>query len=300
MNQMDVRKPFPEQLKIYQAAVESALEQSLKGFPCRQQKVIEAMRYSLLGGGKRIRAILVLEFARLGGVTMEQAMPAACAMEMIHAYSLIHDDLPCMDDDDLRRGKASCHIQFGEAAALLAGDGLLTCAFETLCRAADSFPAGRVLAAVQKLSQYAGYRGMIGGQMIDLESEGKKIDAKTLEEMYALKTGALLKAACASGCLLSGREDLVPAAEEYAQYLGLAFQIVDDILDITGDQALLGKPIGSDSQNDKNTYVTLWGLDKAKKLAKECTQKAQSQLIGLGAAPGFLEDLTDALLSRLQ
>lgn len=300
MSQMDVRKPFPEQLKIYQAAVEIGLDQSLKEFPCRQQKVLKAMRYSLLGGGKRIRAILVLEFARLGGVTMERAMPAACAIEMIHAYSLIHDDLPCMDDDDLRRGKASCHIQFGEAAALLAGDGLLTCAFETLCRAAESFPAGRVLAAIQRLSQYAGYCGMIGGQMIDLESEGKKIDAKTLEEMYALKTGALLKAACASGCLLSGREDLVPAAEEYAQYLGLAFQIVDDILDITGDQALLGKPIGSDSQNDKNTFVTLFGLDKAKKLAKEYTKKAQNQLIGLGAAPGFLEDLTDALLNRLQ
>ncbi len=300
MNQMDVRKPFSEQLKIYQAAVENALDQSLKEFPCRQQEVLEAMRYSLLGGGKRIRAILVLEFAKLGGVTMEQAMPAACALEMIQAYSLIHDDLPCMDDDDLRRGKASCHIKFGEATALLAGDGLLTCAFETLCRAANSFPAQRVLTAIQKLSQHAGYRGMIGGQMIDLKSEGKKIDEKTLEEMYTLKTAALLKAACASGCLLSGRADLVPAAEEYAQYLGLAFQIVDDILDITGDQALLGKPIGSDSQNDKNTYVTLLGLEKAKELAKECTQKAQNQLIGLGAAPGFLENLTDVLLNRLQ
>ncbi len=300
MSQANVRKSFPEQFKIYQSAVEKGLDQSLKVFPCRQRKVLEAMRYSLLGGGKRIRAILVLEFARLGGVLMEQAMPAACAIEMIQAYSLIHDDLPCMDDDDLRRGKASCHIQFGEATALLAGDGLLTCAFATICRAADCFPAQRILAAIQKISEYAGYHGMIGGQMIDLESEGKKIDPKTLEEMYSLKTSALLKAACTSGCLLAGREDLVPAAEAYAQYLGLAFQIVDDILDITGDQALLGKPVGSDSQNEKNTFVTLFGLNQAKEMAKEYTQKAQYQLTCLGAKQSFLEDLTDALLNRLQ
>ncbi len=300
MNQMNMRKPFPDQLKAYQLAIEEGLDQSLKQFSCPQQRVLEAMRYSLLGGGKRVRAILTLEFARIGGVPIEQAMPAACAIEMIQAYSLIHDDLPCMDDDDLRRGKPSCHIQFGEATALLAGDGLLTCAFETLCQAADYFPAQRVLAAVRYLSEYAGYRGMIGGQMIDLDHERRKIDRETLEQMYLLKTGALLKAACVSGCLLAGREDLVPTAEKYAQYLGLAFQIVDDILDITGDQAIFGKPIGSDSQNHKNTFVTLFGLDKAEELAKEYTQNALHQLACLGAAPIFLEDLTNTLLNRLQ
>ncbi len=158
MSQTNRKKIFLNQWKAYKGVIEEALSQALEGSSCCQEKVIEAMRYSLLGGGKRIRAILVLEFARMGGVSVQQAMPVACALEMIHAYSLIHDDLPCMDDDAMRRGKPSCHIQFGEAIALLAGDGLLTCAFETAFRAADDLPAPRVLAAAKRLSECAGYR----------------------------------------------------------------------------------------------------------------------------------------------
>ncbi|MGN0625009.1 MAG: polyprenyl synthetase family protein [Oscillospiraceae bacterium] len=300
MSQTNRKKTFPEQWKTYREEIEKALDQALSQASCRQEKVIEAMRYSLLGGGKRIRAILVLEFAQLGGVSMRQAMPVACALEMIHAYSLIHDDLPCMDDDALRRGKPSCHIQFGEATALLAGDGLLTCAFETAARAADELPAENVLAVEKKLSACAGYRGMIGGQVIDLESEGKAIDLETLEEMYQLKTGALLEASCVSGCLLAGQEEKIKTAENYARFLGLAFQIVDDILDVTGDPSLLGKPVGSDEANHKNTFVTLLGLEKAQEIAKSYTEKALRQLEMLGAAESFLTDLTDALLNRLQ
>lgn len=299
MSQTNRKKIFLNQWKAYKEVIEEALSQALEGSSCCQEKVIEAMRYSLLGGGKRIRAILVLEFARMGGVSVQQAMPVACALEMIHAYSLIHDDLPCMDDDAMRRGKPSCHIQFGEAIALLAGDGLLTCAFETAFRASDDLPAPRVLAAAKRLSECAGYRGMIGGQVIDLESEGKKIDVHTLEKMYRLKTGALLEASCVSGCLLAGCEDKIASAENYARFLGLAFQIVDDILDVTGDQSLLGKPVGSDAANHKNTFVSLFGLEKSRSMAKSYTEKALHQLELLGEAEGFLADLTDALLNRL-
>ncbi|MCI5809701.1 MAG: polyprenyl synthetase family protein [Oscillospiraceae bacterium] len=294
------KKSFQEQWKTYREEIEEALDRALPKTSCRQEKVIEAMRYSLLGGGKRIRAILVLEFARLGGISMRQAMPVACALEMIHAYSLIHDDLPCMDDDALRRGKPSCHIQFGEATALLAGDGLLTCAFETAAQAADELPAANVLAVEKRLSACAGYLGMIGGQVIDLESEGQPIDLETLEQMYRLKTGALLEASCVSGCLLAGQEEKIATAENYARFLGLAFQIVDDILDVTGDPSLLGKPVGSDEANHKNTFVTLLGLEKAQEIAKSYTEKALRQLEMLGAAESFLTDLTDALLNRLQ
>lgn len=300
MSQMNQKKTFPEQWKVYKETIENALDRSLLQIPCRQEKVIEAMRYSLLGGGKRIRAILVLEFAKLGGLPEKQAMPVACAVEMIQAYSLIHDDLPCMDDDAMRRGKPSCHVQFDEATALLAGDGLLTCSFETAVQSADYLPASRVLAVVKKLSECAGYQGMIGGQVIDLASEGKKIDEQALEEMYRLKTGALLEAACVSGCLLAGREDEVSSAENYARFLGLAFQIVDDILDVTGDQSLLGKPVGSDAANQKNTFVTLLGMEKSREIAKSYTEKALCQLSKLGVADGFLVNLTNALLNRPQ
>lgn len=294
------KKSFQEQWKTYREEIEEALDRALPKTSCRQENVIEAMRYSLLGGGKRIRAILVLEFARLGGISVRQAMPVACALEMIHAYSLIHDDLPCMDDDALRRGKPSCHIQFGEATALLAGDGLLTCAFETASQAADELPAANVLAVEKRLSACAGYLGMIGGQVIDLESEGQPVDLETLEQMYRLKTGALLEASCVSGCLLAGQEEKIATAENYARFLGLAFQIVDDILDVTGDPSLLGKPVGSDEANHKNTFVTLLGLEKAQEIAKSYTEKALRQLEMLGAAESFLTDLTDALLNRLQ
>ncbi len=295
MKQMKTEKTLQQMLSDYKNEVESALDRAVSLSDCRQKEVIEAMRYSLLGGGKRLRAVLVLEFARLGEIDPVLAMPAACAIEMIHAYSLIHDDLPCMDDDDMRRGKPSCHICYGEATALLAGDGLLTAAFQTLAKAAQSLPAQRVLDCVSVLSEAAGYQGMIGGQVIDLAG----IDKESMEEMYRMKTGALLRASCVMGCLLAGRRDLVEAAEQYAENLGLAFQIVDDILDVTGDPALLGKPVGSDADNEKKTSVTLYSMEKAKEMADRYTAEARCRLEQLGA-DGFLQELTDSLLNRLQ
>ncbi len=240
--------------------------------------VIDAMNYSVSIGGKRIRPCLTLEFARICGGNQQAAINMACAVEMIHTYSLIHDDLPCMDNDDLRRGKPSCHIKFGEATALLAGDGLLTYAFSTAAATKNIKPE-YVSDCVYILSECAGINGMIGGQVIDLESEGKDIPYSVLETLCQLKTSRLLEAACKLGCVVSGADEgLISAASNYAKYLGLAFQIVDDILDIVGDTEKLGKPTGSDSENNKSTFVSLLGLEKAKLLAEEYTEKAIASL----------------------
>jgi len=261
----------------------------------------EAMRYSLLGGGKRIRGALILAFYRLYNDDVEVCLPFACAIEMIHAYSLIHDDLPCMDDDDMRRGKPSSHIAFSAATALLAGDALLTLAFELMSKAgADGdISAERVCKAIYCLAHNAGVSGMIEGQAIDLMLEGKAAETKIVERMYAKKTAALLTAASSIGCLLAGAgEAEINAAEDYATYLGMAFQITDDILDITGDEALLGKRIGSDSVRDKRTLVSLLGLDEAKTLADCYTAKAIEALESLSGDTSFLVELADMLAVR--
>ncbi len=239
--------------------------------------VISSMEYSLSAGGKRIRPFLVLEFAKLCGGSMENAMPFACAVEMIHTYSLIHDDLPCMDNDDLRRGKPTNHKVFGEAAALLGGDGLLTLAFETaLSEKAVSLNGYEKCAkAALCLAKYAGAVGMIGGQIIDLESENKIIPLETLQTMDKKKTGALIAAACVMGCISAGASnEQIKAAKGYAMNIGIAFQIVDDMLDVTSDTATLGKTVGSDFENNKSTYVSLLGLDECKKISSELTDKA--------------------------
>ena len=243
--------------------------------------VISSMEYSLSAGGKRIRPFLVLEFAKLCGGSETNAMPFACAVEMIHTYSLIHDDLPCMDNDDLRRGKPTNHKVFGEAAALLGGDGLLTLAFETaLSEKAISLNGYEKCAkAALTLAKYAGAVGMIGGQIIDLESENKKISLETLQIMDKKKTGALIAAACVMGCISAGAsEEQIQAAKDYAQNIGIAFQIVDDILDVTSDTETLGKPVGSDYENNKSTYVSLLGIDECRKISSELTQKAVEYL----------------------
>ena len=239
--------------------------------------VISSMEYSLSAGGKRIRPFLVLEFAKLCGGSEENAMPFACAVEMIHTYSLIHDDLPCMDNDDLRRGKLTNHKVFGEAAALLGGDGLLTLAFETaLSEKAVSLSGYEKCAkAALTLAQYAGAVGMIGGQIIDLESENKQVPLETLQIMDEKKTGALIAAACVMGCISAGASDeQIQAAKDYAMNIGITFQIVDDMLDITSDTATLGKTVGSDIENNKSTYVSLLGLDECQKISSELTEKA--------------------------
>ncbi|MCI5801175.1 MAG: polyprenyl synthetase family protein [Oscillospiraceae bacterium] len=288
---------FEQKLAGYQERVERALDRALTFEPCPQQAVIDAMRYSLLGGGKRIRAVLLLEFAGACGISEETAMPFAAALEMIHAYSLIHDDLPCMDDDDLRRGKPSCHIRFGEANALLAGDALLTHAFG-LAASAPELPPYRVMSAVEELARAAGAFGMIGGQVLDLESEGREIDEMRLLSIHRLKTGALISAGPVMGCILGGALSRVPAAREYGAALGLAFQIVDDILDVTGIEQLLGKPIGSDRDNIKTTTVSLYGLERARRLADELTDQADALLDHFGFSDGFMSWLTCSLAHR--
>lgn len=258
--------------------------------------VSQAMRYSVENGGKRIRPCLMLEFCRLCGGDVKKTMPLACALEMIHTYSLIHDDLPCMDNDDFRRGKPSCHIQFGYEYALLAGDALLTLAFETALK--SQLPAEAVVKAVSELAKAAGWAGMVGGQVIDLQNEGKKVSVEEIEKMDALKTGELIRVACVIGCIAAGREDKIPYAEEFARCEGLAFQIVDDILDVTSDTQTLGKPVGSDSENDKCTYVSLLGLEKSKEIVSELTVKAKAALGGFEGETDTLVKFADSMETR--
>lgn len=262
--------------------------------------VHEAMKYSLSIGGKRIRPVLVLEFARLCGADVKKALPFAAAIEMIHTYSLIHDDLPCMDDDDMRRGMPSCHIKYGEEYALLAGDGLLTGAFGVVAKSetAKENPVAAV-EAIALLSDLAGANGMIGGQVIDLINEDKCACLDTLQTMDRLKTGALIKCACLLGVVCGGgNAEIRKAAQDFAENLGHAFQIVDDILDVTGNQQQLGKPIGSDAQSGKSTYVSILGLQKSKEYADELTDKAIASLSVFNEEGAFLKQLAERLIDR--
>lgn len=279
----------------YTEMINSAL---LRYLPDSDDIVSRAMKYSVGNGGKRIRPALVLEFCRVCGGDIESALPLACAVEMIHSYSLIHDDLPCMDDDDFRRGKPSCHIAFGEEYALLAGDALLTLAFETAAGA--HLPAQRVVSAVSELSKAAGWAGMVGGQVLDLQNEGRDdMTVNDLEKTDMLKTGELIRVSCELGCIAAGAgENERNAARAYAAGIGLAFQIIDDILDVTGDESALGKPIGSDESNDKQTYVSLLGIDKSKETAQRLTQSAISALDAFDADTSALEDFADSLIKR--
>lgn len=250
--------------------------------------VSQAMRYSIENGGKRVRPSLVLAFCELNGGDINKAMPLACALEMIHTYSLIHDDLPCMDDDDFRRGKPSCHVKFGYEYALLAGDALLTLAFETALKA--ELPATLVVKAVKELAAASGWAGMVGGQVIDLQNEGKKVNIEDVVRMYNLKTGELIRVACVIGCITAGALDMIPYATVYAHNIGLSFQIVDDILDITSDSQTLGKPVGSDELNEKCTYVSLRGIDESRQVVSVLTEEAK---IVLGSFKGDASALID-------
>ena len=264
-------------------------------------RVVEAMHYSLFAGGKRLRPILCLAGAEAVGGDALEAMPVACALEMIHTYSLIHDDLPAMDDDDLRRGQPTCHKKFDEATAILAGDGLLTEAFRIIAEAAPKF-SGReavLLEILQLVAQAAGYQGMVGGQMLDLMAEGRKITHKELETVHRLKTGALLTAAVRSGGLVAGgtRQE-VTLLTNYGEKFGLAFQITDDILDVEGDAAEMGKAVGADAKRRKATYPSLLGPDQAKTWAKKIVESAVADLTPLGERAAPLQDLALYLLVR--
>ena len=261
-----------------------------------QKEVVRAMRYSLENGGKRLRPVLVLEFCRVCGGDVEKALPFACAVEYIHTYSLIHDDLPCMDNDDLRRGKPSCHKNFSEATALLAGDALLTHAFE--CLTSADLSDGQISWAVALLAQNAGVCGMIGGQVLDLKFETVDPSINDLLTVHKLKTGALISAACLLGCIAADADDeMLSYASSFAYNLGIAFQIKDDLLDVYGDEALLGKPVGSDEENEKSTYVTMVGIENAEKDVEVLTDKAISYLSAFDDN-GFLKDLAEYLVTR--
>jgi len=258
----------------YTPLVEEGLKEYLKVLDTPQKKVYEAMAYSLFAGGKRLRPVIMMITATMLGKDAKSVMPFAVAMEMIHTYSLIHDDLPAMDNDDLRRGKPTNHKVFGEATAILAGDALLTEAFNIASSYnEDGVCKKSVLRAVNVLAKAAGASGMVGGQMIDIKSHNE--DLELLKYLHSLKTGAIIRASGVIGAILSGAtEEEIKAVDDYCFNLGIAFQIQDDILDVLGDEEVLGKPIGSDKDNFKSTYVTLCGIEKAKELSKEYTEKA--------------------------
>ncbi|HZJ78846.1 MAG TPA: farnesyl diphosphate synthase [Clostridia bacterium] len=257
-----------------------------------------AMRYSIQNGGKRIRPTLTLEFCRICGGKIENALDFACAVEMIHTYSLIHDDLPCMDDDNIRRGEPACHIKFGEEYALLAGDALLTLAFKTLMKCENVSAENKVRACVA-LSEAAGCNGMVAGQMMDLQNEGKGNNIANVKKTDELKTGALIKVSAILGCIAANAsEKQIKAASEYSSNIGLAFQIIDDILDVISDEETLGKPTGSDEENSKYTYVSFLGLDGAKSMAEELTDKAKSALQMFGENSQKLKKFADILAKR--
>lgn len=281
--------------------VEAALQELLPDdaiSALQRTSVVEAMRYSLEAGGKRIRPVLVLEFCKMFGGTEEQAMPAAAAIEMIHTFSLIHDDLPAMDDDDMRRGRPSCHKAFPEALAILAGDAMSIHAFSVLANSTALSDAQKVR-LIAELAEESGHHGMIAGQVLDMEQEGRAdVTVDQLKAMCAFKTGALIRVACRMGCIAANATDeQIKAADTYGSYLGLAFQIVDDILDVTSTTDVLGKPVGSDAEENKVTFVTLLGLEAAQKEAAALTEKAMAMLKTL-PNPEFLMALTQSLLSR--
>lgn len=274
------------------------IEKKLESSITADNSAAQAMKYSLLSGGKRIRPILLLEFYALCGGNGDSALNFAAALEMIHTYSLIHDDLPCMDNDDMRRGRPSCHKAFGEDTALLAGDALLTLAFKTAAET-DGIPADRVLKAIAVLAENAGISGMVGGQVEDLAFEKSGATIEQLRGMYLKKTSCLLSAAAVCGSILAGADDEeLKYAAEYAEKLGLAFQIIDDILDCTSDEKTLGKPIGSDEKNGKTTYVTLLGIDGAKAEAEQLSNEALTALCKIKGDNAALRELTADLLDR--
>ncbi|MBR3623135.1 MAG: polyprenyl synthetase family protein [Selenomonadaceae bacterium] len=278
--------------------VEKTLLEELREDSALNAKLSDAMKYSLMAGGKRLRPVLLMAAADAVKSDGDKFVTTGAAIEMIHTYSLIHDDLPAMDNDDYRRGKLTNHKVYGDGLAILAGDGLLTLAFEVMLRQKD-VDADKLVRVVREMSDAAGPNGMVGGQAIDLMSEGKLVSREVLREMHMAKTGALFKAAIRSGAILGGaNENQLEALTLYAEKFGLAFQITDDILDVEGDEKALGKPVGSDEKNQKSTYVTLLSLEEAKKLAIQTVDEALCALDDFGDEAEFLRELATYLLAR--
>lgn len=292
---------FKDYMKAKKSLIDQRLAQLVHTEVPQFQKLYDAMNYSLLAGGKRIRPILLLAAVEAMGRDSRPFLDIACALECVHTYSLIHDDLPAMDDDDLRRGKPTNHTVYGEAMAILAGDGLLTFAFELMARQTAIDPA-KLARCIAVFANAAGPAGMVGGQAFDVESEGNvSIGLEGLKLMHRSKTGVIFGAAIELACIL-GDADAVEekALMTYAMHMGLTFQITDDILDAVGDEETLGKPVGSDVKNHKATYVTIFSLDEARRQAKEAAQQAIDALAPLGDTAQFLKDLVAYMLVRVQ
>ncbi|MCH5304585.1 MAG: polyprenyl synthetase family protein [Ruminococcus sp.] len=284
-------------LQIIENALYGYIPKGLK----YEKNLVDSIEYSLKAGGKRIRPKLVLEFSRLCGGSDKSALPFACAIEMIHTYSLIHDDLPCMDNDDMRRGKPSNHKVFGEDIALLAGDALQSLAFDVMSQSStlENASAEACVRCINILSSYCGTVGMVGGQVIDLENENKIADLSSVTECNRKKTGALIKAACEMGCVCAGAdEEKILAARKFGENIGIAFQIVDDILDVTSSDEELGKPVGSDIDNNKSTYVSLLGVDECKKRVDKLTKDAIDALDCFDGNTSSLKQLALNLSNR--
>lgn len=291
---------LPEFFEEDRRAVDAALEELLPTETTRPASIHRAMRYSVFAGGKRIRPILSLEAGRVfrGTAPDRAALGVACAMELIHTYSLIHDDLPALDNDDLRRGQATCHKKFGEATAILAGDGLLTLAFETLSKA-EIEPARRV-AVIRTLAEAAGtVNGMVGGQVADLEAEGRSVEAAMLEYIHRSKTAALIRASVVAGALCAGAgEEEAGRMRRFGENIGWAFQVVDDILDVEESSAALGKTAGKDQAQRKATYPALYGLERSKQFAKELAATAVRELASFGERGERLRQVAEFLVVR--
>lgn len=293
---MDINKEIAEHTTQVEAIITKYLPKE-SGY---QKTVMEAMNYSFLAGGKRLRPMLMQETYRLFGGSSDIIEPFMAAIEMIHTYSLIHDDLPAMDNDDYRRGRKTTHVVYGEAMGILAGDALLNFAFETACKGLMQDVGNPAVArAVQILAQKAGIYGMLGGQVVDVESEGQPLEREKLDFIYDLKTGALIEASMLIGAVLAGAsEKEQQVILQVAKDVGLAFQIQDDILDVTSSQEVLGKPVGSDEKNNKTTYVTLEGIEKAKAEVERLSDDALKLLAGLPGRNEFLEALIRLLIHR--
>lgn len=294
-------RAFKQELQRRKELIDNSLLEYMTSIETHPTVIHQAMHYAVFNGGKRLRPILVLEGAALANGKPEKVLMTACGLELIHCYSLVHDDLPAMDDDDFRRGKPTCHRVFGEANAILTGDALLTAAFELITRNTQipEIRAEQVIAVINEIAAAAGSQGMIGGQVMDLAAENETIDLSTLQSLHSMKTGALFVASLRAGALLGdmdskGLQDLTT----YARHFGLAFQITDDLLDIKGDQSILGKPVGSDAKNHKSTYPSLLGVEQAEKLARQSVEQCIDSLASFGREADFLRQLAYFTLER--
>ncbi|MDA8235229.1 MAG: polyprenyl synthetase family protein [Clostridia bacterium] len=294
---MDFQVELNKKIKL----VDEALDQLMPTVDANPVTIHKAMRYSIFAGGKRLRPVLVMAAAEALGVDGRQLLPVACAMELIHTYSLIHDDLPSMDNDDYRRGKLTNHKIYGEGVAILAGDGLLTLAFQLMAQKTESGYTNEkaILRAITEVAVAACTLGMIGGQVADIEAENKVIDGEALRSIHARKTGALYRASLRSGAILAGAtEGQLGALTKYAEALGLAFQITDDVLDIEGDESKLGKKVGSDIKNNKATYPALYGLETSKQMAAQAVEEALGALAIFGPEADLLREIVKYIIKR--